>query len=143
MNFRPVTGAQLKAFDEETRQLYRKRASDVRQTEFLQKLDRNVDRNNLPVISNPPTPYDLHRDAYNRTFLLKSGAFLAFSCFAMMQFSKAYFPLGIILRNSIPTSMGQKVAQRGPIGLFFLYLWYSQREYPRTQRHDLTCESEQ
>ena len=107
MNFRPVTGAQLNAFDEETRQLYRKRASDVRHTEYLQKLDRNMDRNNLPVISNPPTPYDEHRDAYHRTFLLKTGAFLGFSTFAMIQFSKAYFPLGIILRNSIPTSMAQ------------------------------------
>ena len=60
----------------------------------------------------------------------------------MRQFSKAYFPLGIILRNSIPQTPAQKVAQRAPIGLFFAYLWYKQREYPRQFRIDLTDDSE-
>ena len=142
MNFRPVTGAELNSFDEETRQLYRKRVSDVRVTESLLKMNRNKDRNNLPVVSNPPTPWEQHRDAYNRTFGLKVMAFFGFSCFAMFQFSKAYFPLGIILRNSIPMTPLQKASHRGPVAILFLYLWYRQREYPRFERHDLTCESE-
>ena len=142
MNFTPVTGSELNNFDEETRQLYSKRSSDVRQTELLIKMNRNSDRNNLPVVSNPPPPWEQHRDAYNKTFGFKAFAFLGFSIFAMQQFSKAYFPLGIILRRSIPTSPMQQLSHRGPIGVLFLYLWYRQREYPRFQRHDLTCESE-
>ena len=142
MNFRPVTGAELNSFDEETRQLYRKRDSDVRQTEALIKMNRNIERNHLPVVSNPPTPWEQHRDAYNKTIVYKTMAFFGLASFAMMQFSKAYFPLGIILRRSIPTTMMQQVSHRGPIGVFFLYLWYRQREYPRFARHDLTCDSE-
>ena len=142
MNFRPVTGAELNSFDEETRQLYRKRDSDVRQTEALIKMNRNIERNHLPVVSNPPTPWEQHRDAYNKTIVYKTMAFFGLASFAMMQFSKAYFPLGIILRRSIPTTMMQQVSHRGPIGVFFLYLWYRQREYPRFARSDLTCDSE-
>ena len=142
MNFRPVTGAELNSFDEETRQLYRKRDSDVRQTEALIKMNRNIERNHLPVVSNPPTPWEQHRDAYNKTIVYKTMAFFGLASFAMMQFSKAYFPLGIILRRSIPTTMVQQVSHRGPIGIFFLYLWYRQREYPRFARSDLTCDSE-
>ena len=107
MNFRPVTGAELNNFDEETRQLYRKRDSDVRQTEALIKMNRNVERNHLPVVSNPPTPWEQHRDAYNATIGYKTIAFFGLASFAMMQFSKAYFPMGIILRRSIPTTMAQ------------------------------------
>ena len=33
--------------------------------------------------------------------------------------------------------------QRVPIALFFLGAWYYQREYPRTERIDLTSDSEQ
>ena len=61
---------------------------------------------------------------------------------AMNQFSKAYFPFGIILRRSVPTTMVQQAMYRGPIGICFLYAWYRQREYPRKDRIDLTCASE-
>ena len=57
MNFTPVSGAQLKDFDEETVRLYTKRSSDERLTVALQKLDRRTDRNNLPVISSPVTQW--------------------------------------------------------------------------------------
>ena len=60
----------------------------------------------------------------------------------MNQFSKAYFPLGIVLRRSIPMTLAQKISHRAPIGVFFAFLWYSQREYPRKNRMDLTCDSE-
>ena len=142
MNFKPVTGDELNQFDEETRRLYSKRASDVRATEMLLKMDRHVDRNGLPAIANPPTPWEQHRDQYRSTIGYKIFAFFGFGCFAMHQFSKAYFPLGIILRRSIPTTMAQQISYRAPIGVFFLYLWYRQREYPRKFRNDLTCDSE-
>ena len=143
MNFTPVSGAELQSFDEETRQLYSKRVSDERLTTRLLQLHRNTDRNYLPVIANPVTQWQQDRESYQRTLGLKTLAFFGFGIFAMRQFSKAYFHLGIILRNSIPQTPAQKVAQRAPIGLFFGYLWYKQREFPRQARIDLTDDSEQ
>ena len=102
MNFTPVSGAELQQFDEETRRLYSKRSSDARLTERMLSMHRNVDRNYLPAIANPVTQFEQDREAYQRTIVPKTLAFFAFSVFAMRQFSKAYFPLGIILRNSIP-----------------------------------------
>ena len=105
MNFTPVSGAQLKDFDEETVRLYTKRSSDERLTVALQKLDRRTDRNNLPVISSPVTQWQKDREAYLSTFGYKTLGLLVFSIFAMRQFSKAYFPYGIILRESIPQTL--------------------------------------
>ena len=105
MNFKPVSASESKNFDEETIRLYQKRASDERLTTKLIQLNRNVDRNYLPVIANPVTQYEQDRASYQRTFAIKTFAFLALSCFAMHQFSKAYFPLGIILRRSIPQTV--------------------------------------
>ena len=58
MNFKPVDGAELRDFDDETRKLYMKRVSDERLTTALIKLNRNTDRNYLPVISSDPTQYE-------------------------------------------------------------------------------------
>ena len=66
----------------------------------------------------------------------------AFFIFAANQFSKIYFPFGIILRRSVPQTWNQYVAFRAPIATVFLVSWYYQREYPRQQRVDLTCPSE-
>ena len=62
MNFTPVSGAELQSFDEETIQLYRKRASDERLTTTLLQMHRNTDRNYLPVIANPVTQYQQDRE---------------------------------------------------------------------------------
>ena len=62
MNFTPVSGAELREFDEETIQLYRKRASDERLTTTLLQMHRNTDRNYLPVIANPVTQYQQDRE---------------------------------------------------------------------------------
>ena len=105
MNFKPVGGAQLREFDDETIQLYKKRASDERLTDALLKMDRRKDRNNLPVVSSVLTEWQQHRESYLNTFLIKSAAFLGFSVWSFKQFSKAYFPYGIILRNSIPQTL--------------------------------------
>ena len=103
---------------------------------------RDTDRNNLPVLSSQPTQWQLDRESYMRWLPLKMLMFYAGATFAFRQFSKAYFPLGIILRNSIPQTMSQKVMQRAPVGVFFAFLWYSQREYPRRFRIDLTDPTE-
>ena len=57
MNFKPVSASESKNFDEETIKLYQKRASDERLTTKLIQLNRNTDRNYLPVIANPVTQY--------------------------------------------------------------------------------------
>ena len=62
--------------------------------------------------------------------------------FAANEFSKAYYPYGIIVRRSIPMSWMTYARHRVPIGVFFLTAWYYQREYPRTERIDLTSDSE-
>ena len=142
MQFVPVTGSDLKRFDAETIQLYRKRESDPRYTEKLLTLDRNVDRNFLPIMANPLTEWQKDRQRYLSMFVPNTICFLAFSYFAQRQFSKGYFPYGIILRRSIPTTPMQQVSYRAPLALLFLFLWYRQREYPRSQRIDLTDDSE-
>ena len=76
--------------------------------------------------------------------------------FAANEFSKIYYPYGIILRRSIPTSWTTYIRQRAPISLFFLGAWsvsmlfililtcrYFQREYSRSERIDLTSDTEQ
>ena len=45
------------------------------------------------------------REAYLRWFVAKTMVFLTFGTWAMWQFSKAYYPMGIILRKSIPMTM--------------------------------------
>ena len=73
------------------------------------QMNRDMQRNHLPIISNPPTQFEHDRESYLKAFPYYSMAFCAFAIFSMRQFSKAYFPLGIILRNSIPQTMQQKV----------------------------------
>ena len=47
--FKPVTGAALEAFDEETRSLYSKRKNDYRESAALALMKR-PERNHLPVV---------------------------------------------------------------------------------------------
>ena len=105
-------------------------------------MNRCTDRNNLPIIANPLTDWQKDRETYLSTFAYKAAAFLGVLIFAQLQFSKAYFPYGIILRRSIPTTWAQYASHRGPIGAVFLYAWYRQREFPRKERIDLTDDSE-
>ena len=54
--FKPVTGAALQDFDEQTQRLYAKRQSDPRFTEALLTAPRTT-RNYLPLVADPETPY--------------------------------------------------------------------------------------
>ena len=65
----------------------------------------NRNRNHLPVVANPVTQMQHDREAYLRWFFVKAGLFIMFGSLSMWQFSKAYYPMGIILRNSIPQTM--------------------------------------
>ena len=62
--------------------------------------------------------------------------------FAANQYCKAYFPYGIILRRAVPTTPLAQLSYYGPMLGFFGYTWYMMKEYPRSQRSDLTCDSE-
>lgn len=46
-----------------------------------------------------------------------------FLAVAANEFSKIYYPYGIIIRNSIPISWATYVRQRAPITLFFIGAW--------------------
>ena len=139
--FKPVSGAELSKFDAETIQMYRRRDNDPRLNAALLNLPRRA-RNHLPIVTNPNDPTAKQYIEDGPRFAMQYAAMCGFFMFAANQFSKIYFPYGIILRRSIPQTWNQYVAHRAPIGLFFLAAWYYQREYPRSQRLDLTCSSE-
>ena len=139
--FKPVTGADALQYDEETRRLYRLRESDPRLTKHFLELQRKS-RNHLPVIAKEGNQWVAEKESYIASYPIKLGAGLAFFIWAGLQFQKAYFPYGIILRRSIPQTWAQYASHRAPIGAFVLFAWYMQREYPRTQRIDLRCDSE-
>ena len=78
------------------------------------------------------------RNNFKYNLLFMSIAF-TFSCF---RFTKAYYPYGIILRRSIPTTHARQASYYAPLLAFFGYAWWMQKEYPRRFRTDLTCDSE-
>ena len=63
--------------------------------------------------------------------------------FACHQFSKAFFPMGIIARESMKVSAPAKVMMYAPIMIFFGYEWWYRKEYPRSMRPDWTSEDEE
>jgi hypothetical protein len=99
--FRPVTGADLQKFDVETRNLYQRRQSDSRLTAALLTLPR-ISRNHLPVVAGPNDPTVKARSEYAARFPYMMVGLVGFYVFAANQFSKIYFPYGIVLRRSIP-----------------------------------------
>ena len=142
MAFKPVTGEQLKDFDEETRSLYARRENDPRLSYVLSVIARR-ERHNLPVVvdsENNSYIQDLHKKASGfQSSLLWQYAFFLFAC---QRFSKAYYPYGIIVRRAVPTSPLTQASYYGPLLAFFAYQWWMHKEYPRRQRCDLTCDSE-
>ena len=102
-----------------------------------------VARNHLPVVADPNNSWVKEQAEVKTMLPFKMIGAACFYMYAANQFSKIYFPHGIVLRNSIPTTWAQYIAHRAPIGLFFLGYWYYQREYPRSERVDLTCDSEE
>ena len=139
--FKPVSGSDLHQFDDETRMLYSKRQSDPRLTHALLSIPR-AHRNHLPVVASDDNPTVKANKAYANKFpYMLVGGFL-FYTYAAQQFTKIYFPYGIVLRRSIPQTWAQYVSHRAPIASVFLFAWYMQREYPRKQRLDLTSSEE-
>ena len=67
--------------------------------------------------------------------------FGAFSV-ACTQYAKSYYPYGIIARRSVPMSMQSRVMFYAPAGIVAGYLWWCQKEKPRSQRCDFTSDSE-
>ena len=54
----------------------------------------------------------------------KLSAILGFGTFSFMQFCKAYYPSGFLLRASIPQSWGTYIKHRGPVCAFVFGFWY-------------------
>ena len=102
--FKPVTGEALNDFDDETKELYSKKTHDPRLSYVLSVMPRR-NRHNLPVIvdtDNNQYIQDLETSV-NRFKWWYLGT-LSFFTFACMQFQKAYYPYGIIVRRSVPTT---------------------------------------
>ena len=59
-----------------------------------------------------------------------------FLAFAAHEFSKIYFPYGLILQRANPVSWPRYFRQRVPIISFFVYVWYISREAPRAMRYN-------
>ena len=49
------------------------------------------------------------------------------------------YPLGIIVRRSVPVTPARKAGFYLPGITFLAYAWYMHKEYPRTQRCDFTA----
>lgn len=138
--FKPVTDAEKANFDAETVAMYSRRPSDPKLTDMLLNMPR-PQRKHLPVVAGP----EHTNKKFTESAMFFPVAFLgagAFYIYAANQFSKIYFPYGIVLRRSIPQTWQQYVSYRLPICVFFLGMWYYQKEWPRKQKLDLTCESE-
>ena len=141
--FKPVTGDDLSKFDPETAELYRRRPADPETTFWLLNMTRRA-RNHLPLYVDKETnPKIVEMERQHEQFWWKLLASMAFFTFAANEFSKIYYPYGVIIRRSIPISWFTYVRHRAPIAAFFVTAWYYQREFPRTQRMDLTSDTEQ
>ena len=121
--FKPVTGSDLNNFDEETRSLYAKRESDWRYTDSLLRSPR-PSRNYLPIVADPEHPFKKEKEAFVKSAPFKMLAFTLTFSWAQYQFSKAYYPYGIILRKSIPTTPALQFSYKAPILAIFACAWY-------------------
>ena len=141
--FKPVVGDELLKFDPETIELFRRRDTDPQTTIELLSIPRRA-RHHLPMYvdktkNKEVVAWEKEHEQFWWKLLLGFGYF----AFAANEFSKIYYPYGLIIRRSIPITWFTYVRQRAPITLFFVGAWYFQREYPRTQRMDLSSDTEQ
>lgn len=121
--FKPVTAAEKASFDAETVAMYTRRQSDPKLTEALLNMPR-PQRKHLPVVAGPDNATNkkwTERAIFMPVAFLGAGAFYIY---AANQFTKIYFPYGIVLRRSIPQTWQQYVSYRLPICVFFLGMWY-------------------
>ena len=103
--------------------MYAKRPHDENLTTALLRL-RRPSRHHLPVVAPNDHPVIREREEYLASFPYKLMGGLFFFTYACNQFSKIYFPYGIVLRRSIPQTWAQYVSYRAPLGLVFLTWWY-------------------
>ena len=75
--FKPVSGAELTQFDQETRNLFRMRESDPRVTQALLTLPRTY-RNYVPVLAHEGNAFIAERENYQKWFPFK--LFLGMVC---------------------------------------------------------------
>ena len=116
-------------FDVETTELYRMReASDHEQSALRLLSYRDSRRRYLPIASTIKDESVIPKSfAFDLTSGYYVSALTALSLFAGMQFSKAYFPYGIILRSSIPQTWGTYFKHRAPIVALGFSVWYFTR----------------
>ena len=99
--FKPVASADFQNFDAETIQAFRRRDNDPRLNAALLALPRRT-RNYLPTVTNPNDPAAKAYSEDGPKFLMQYLALGTFFMYASTQFTKIYFPYGIVLRRSIP-----------------------------------------
>uniref|UniRef100_A0A7S3FUS3 Uncharacterized protein n=1 Tax=Strombidium rassoulzadegani TaxID=1082188 RepID=A0A7S3FUS3_9SPIT len=140
--FKEVQGSELSNYDQETIDLYRKRENDPRVSLLLKHTPRPW-RHNLSVeVEGKGNPYIEKLERDSRLFNYKFLAFYAFWSFSCFQFTKAYYPYGIIARRSIPTTLTKQLSFTLPITACFIYVWYDYRERGRQNFIDLTSDEE-
>ena len=132
--FKQVSGEELASFDPETRELFTRREANPQTTFELMQIPRRA-RNHLPIFLDKdrnPRFAALEKEHNNFwwKFMLSFGVFGKFAsiaqksvAFACNEFSKIYYPYGIILRRSVPQSWLSYVRHRAPIGIVFLAAW--------------------
>ena len=130
-------------FDEETIHLYRYReTSDEEQIRLSWLPHRSTMRSYLEPATrfkNPNSKDKLQHDFFRTNFQVVAA--MAFGVFAYYQWTKTFFPYGIVLRASIPQSWPTYFKQRAPIVLFGLGAWYFTRYQTLCYGADLTNEN--
>ena len=122
--------------------MYAKRHNDARLSYVLSVVPRRQ-RHNFPVyVADDNNQYlqkmQKQRDNFNYYMLGLAGVFM----FCGQRYTKAYYPYGIIVRRAVPTTPMAQASYYGPMLAFFGYSWWMMKEYPRTQRIDLTSDDE-
>ncbi len=122
--FKQVQGDELSSFDPETIALFRRRESNPQTTIELMQIPRRA-RQHLPIFvdkekNKEVVAWEAGHSAFWWKLLLGFGAF----AWAANDYSKMYYPYGIIARRSIPISWLTFARQRVPMASVFLFAWY-------------------
>ena len=129
-------------FDDETIELYRLRETSEEKQLIMHRPDRGASRGYLPVYTklSKTNEQNLLPIFERHPYLWAAG--IVYSTWAAIQWCKAFFPYGYVLRSSIPQSWTTYLKLRAPVVTLMIGVWYATRYTRIKSIPDLTCDSE-
>ena len=115
-------------------------------------------RNHMPIIIDKENESIKKMEAFQKSFIMKYFLGFAFFskytiltapnltlivAFAFSEYSKIYFPYGIIVRRSIPESKFAYFRHRAPMCMVFFSLWYTLKLHPLNTKVSYVSAAEQ